>query len=628
MIRTKSKVRKPTKAERKHLFDAGLPEDYPSLNPRSQRQARLHSLTSWFDPDRPHVFCTDQLAFVRSTYLWCEYYMKSALVNKGVYYFDDPTCKYQMVHNAVTPAKEKGRPSKVVMSATRRLCKTQTFVIEIPTMVCCVRPFSTILISEFNDTRTMEEVTKIKTQVQDNEKIEEDFGGRGSLYKRDGKKWTEHHLIFTHLPGVEILAHSIGSAQRGRGPILGIWDDPETDKMTFNRDQRRDLFHNWFNVFVKMFHWGGFAWWIGTPIHRGSCLQQAQRGESEDEKEQISSHDSRFNGHHKFKYPILYKDKKDKWVSVQPERWAVETVMDELKTNRSSTMAELLCDPVSPGSKAFTYDPIRHGFMRTDDDLFVDLLTGETKPWREFMASLKVFGAADLADGESADACLGAIVIIGIDPFGIIFVLDVFAKQCRAEFLIEQSCIIGEQWGASHMFWEKAALLVVVNRNIERYADELRRHGKIPPQPIQIENAGQSKIARILSLRPLFTDKEIRYLQFESVEMPDGVVYTPAENSHRYYYQELVDETLDYTDEGISGPDDPFDALELVIRGSWGERGEIHKRTPQDDNIEQAIKFREAGFVFDERLLPPECRSRSEEDYEVLYEMEGVIPGV
>lgn len=599
---------------RKLLRKAHLPDDYPKASGRNQLRARMHVLTSWFDPKRPDVLVSNVDNLVAALFLWVEFYLKPAAINRGRYYYKDPTCKYDMVRNTMQPPKAPTEPTKAVMTATRRMGKTVTYVHQLMPMMSICRPFTSQLLSEINDVRTVEELGGVKEQIEENERIHSDFGADGVLFPRTsraGKKWSGHHLKFIHHPGSEIIAHSLNSSQRGRGPIFGCIDDPEDEDNSYNKDFRRWLADKILRVYVSMFGPGGVFLWVGTPIHKGSCLSMAMRGSSEADAEEETS-DKRFSDFYRLKYPLIYRDKKGEWVSHQPERYSIERFLHNMEINPIAVRAEVLCEPVTPGERVFARNAFRHGYMHCEGkdggEYFLDLLTGDRKPWHEFKEGLRIFGAGDLADGSETDDDAGALVAVGVDSRRIIYVLDAFVKKCPAEALIEMSAVFGVLHKCEVFGWEKVALQVVINRMIARYYEKLRKEGKLVPQPVSVENAGKNKIRRILMMAPLFGNYEIRFLNFDPVKDDKGEIHTPVKVERRASYEELLGQIDEYTSGGIRGPDDAIDTLEMAIRVAGDARGEISDEAAEGLTTESVLaKWRALGLTFDKSRVPREA---------------------
>lgn len=602
------------------LDRAGLPRDYPDLTPQSQREARLSSLTSWFKhsgngiPIRPHVLCDNPKAFVRAFYLWTEYYLKPASCNEGVYYFKDPENKYDMVRHVMSPALESGKPARSIVKATRRMGKTQTIAVDAMPMISIIRPYSLCLLSELNEERTGEELDKMREQIEENDRIHSDFGADGVLFpRRSGvKKWNSHRLDLLHYPKCAIMGHSLKSAQRGRGPIYGVVDDPEDEDLVQNVEWRRWLFDRLLNVYSRMFTFGGVLCWVGTPVDERSCLAIAYRGQVvDDEREDQTKRDHRLDGWRKGNFSIIQKTKDGKsWRALQPDRYSLEDFLKDLATDPISAMKEVLCEPATPGMRAFKRHHQYHGFMFARDSKgvqwYLDLNTGYRRPLREFLDEIRVFGAGDPADGQSADADPGALVFIGIDSRGVKHVLDCYNAICFVEKLIEMAYVLAEEWDCERLGWESAALQTIIIRIAERHVEKLRSEGKAPPVLDKIQNAKKDKVRRILAMTPLFSKEEIRFRRMESIVIKEtGEIYEPLEYSREPMYVELLAQIDEFTDQGLRRHDDLIDALEMALRLAFRQVAAVQEL--DEDPVEVGLaKWEKVGVHFQPEQIPRE----------------------
>lgn len=618
------------------LRRAHLPSDYAKLTPRDQRKARKAVLTSWFEVDKPHILCTNPENYVAAHFLWVEFYRKPEPINHGVYYFDDPLNKYDLVASMIAPARVPTEPSKGVIVATRRMGKTQTVVIEGMEMMAIVRPFTLCLLSELNDTRTGEEVQKIQSQIEDNNRIHSDFGAEGVLFPKSRTQgtWNKHHLKFLHYPGCAIMGHSLGAAQRGRGPIFGVIDDPEDEDNTFNMEFRKWFFSKLLHVYVNMFHFGGILRWIGTPVHEGSCLSLAMKGMVELEDDEKPIVDKRFTDWHRGKFPLIKKGEDGNFISMQPQRISVEAFHRKLEIDPISAQKEILCEPVTPGTRAFHFDPTRHGFVvckAEDGGTYVlDLYTGMETPWNNFLRDLLVLGAGDLADGQSAEADPGALVFVGVDPTGVIYVLDCWEGRVFVEKQVRKAYELAMPLDCTIFGWEKAALQVAINRVVaKREVAEMRERGMAAPIFREVENMRKNKVRRILTMTPLFGKNQIRFRVFDKIEGADGKVHTPAEYGREGSYRTLLAQTQEYTDEGIHGHDDLLDALEMAVRLSNHRRGEITEDLSGNQSDVVRGKWKKAGLDLGPQALPPDrWTEKMREEMEPAPQPDAVLGGV
>lgn len=592
------------------LSRSGLPANYRKLTLAGRLSARMKTLKGWYDPSRPDILCTDPDAFVRAHFLWCEWYYKPADVNRGVYHYEDPTCKYIMVRTTMSPPLGLESPAKTVLHAPRRVGKTITLIREQLPLMAITRPGSILLLSEVNAERTQEEVDGIKVQIENNDRIHQDFGGYGKLWPRrnhPSQRWKNTRLDFPCSHST-LLAHSINSSQRGRGPIYGVIDDPEDDETSYSRDWRRKFFEKLFKVYISMFHQGGKIVWIGTVIHGLSALCQALEGMSEtEESEDHVVRDKRFQDWQKLRFRFIEENEKGERYSIQPQRLSVGGFDHRMEIDPATAMAELQGMPVSPGSVAFHFDELGpHGFMHCcgedrGEDYFLDLKTGETKPWVEFVDSLRIFHAGDPGDGVGPDSDPGAIITLGISPDAIRFVLDAVVRVCFAEELVEEAMNLYLLWGGERMAWEKNANQVYFIRLAERHRERLEKKGRSLPIQEGVENQGKRKISRVLSMRPLFGSEMIRVLHTGEFTDRTGKTHISVTHPHSGYLNVLKSQIREYTDEGIRGHDDAVDALEMVIRISHHVKP-VEEAPELDTTKAQLKKWEEVGLPMEERL--------------------------
>jgi len=597
------------KTQKEFLTRAGLPKNYRNLTITGKFDARMKTLKGWYNPSRPDVLCTDPEAFVRAHFLWCEWYYKPATVNSAVYYYDDPSCKYEIVRTTMSPSMGVESPAKTILHAPRRVGKTLTIIIEELPLIAITRPGSVLLLSEVNSERTQEEVDKIKIQIENNDRIHRDFGGYGKLWpKRNhpSQRWKNTRLDFP-VSGSSLLAHSINSSQRGRGPIFGVIDDPEDDETTYSRDWRRKFFEKLFKVYVRMFHQGGKIVWIGTVIHGLSALSQALEGMSEtEESDEHVIRDKRFQDWHKLRFKLIETNKEGERYSIQPQRMSVMGFDHLMEVDPATAMAELQGLPVSPGSVAFHFDESgKHGFMHCvdeDREYMLDLKTGEEVEWKKFVDSLRIFHAGDVGDGVSADSDPGAIITMGVSPVGVRFVLDAVVRVCFAEILVEEAMNLFLLWGGERMAWERAANQVYVIRLAERHRERLNKEGRNLPVQEGVDNQKKRKVSRVLTMRPLFGSEMIR-VQHTAEKFTDrtGKTHTSVTHPHAGYLNVLKSQVREYTDEGIRGHDDAVDALEMVTRISHHVKP-VEEAPELDPTVAQLKRWDEAGMPMEERL--------------------------
>ncbi len=607
-----------------NLDGMGLPRDYPALNALNQKRARFVSLRSWFHPDpaRAHILVTDVEKFIKAHRLWVTFYLKPDPWNASVYHFNDPDHKYDMVRAAMAPPVAGNKVAKCVIVAPRGSTKTITIIQEMCTMiaVCRTTPVE-ILMSQLTDDRTKEEMHKIKMQIEKNETIHRDFGGPGVLWpvKRiGGEKWKEAELDFMHNRSV-IMGYSIASAQRGRRPTLGIIDDPEEDETSKNQEWRKKHLRWLFHTYVPMFKPGGRIVWIGTIIHDFACLQMALRGIKDAGKgeEDETARDKRFDTWNKKRFSLIENYGTENERSIFPDLYTVEEFHQLIiDIGLAGAMAEMQGTPVAEGAFVFELHENHHFWMRCygdDGDYFLDCLTGETMPWKEFLKTLYIVGAVDPADSVQAHADPGAIAILGCNSRGVIYVLDMWVRRGHADQLVLQAYDMCMALKAERIGWEKEGFQTFLFRYARRHEDELRRQGLAPPISKALENQRKSKERRIIAaLRPVIVDKEIRFRRFrEFVDFSDKR-HVASPDPHQKYHRILQEQVDGYTDEGGMGHDDAVDSVHMGIVLLGRHRGKKVENRVDDPKGEEWQRWEDAGVPVERKDIPHDWWSKKQ----------------
>ncbi len=604
------------------LAEVGLPENYPDLSATKQRKARLKVLTSWFDTSRPQVLCTDTEAYIRAHKLWCDFYMKPADINSHVYFLPDPEHKYDMLRLAMAPPIQPNEPAKAAIHAPRGTCKTITMVRESVSLMAVCRPNTCIVVSEFNSVRTGEEIQAIRQQIVHNERIHHDFGGSGVIYPKSrlyGDKWNESQLDFIHNRSV-IRGVSVGSAHRGRHPHYWIIDDPQNEEDSHRSEARKDFFRWLFRSGLPMLKAGNRLTWIDTLRSGVSCiafvLGESSTPQDEDEEQVgLESHQN-FEDWRKKRFKYIYETEDGEKKSLWPEDLSVDGWEDKVRSiGFAAAMAEYQGEAVAEGGFAFSRDPICHGYMHCiehegrakQNEYMLDLRSGVRQEWTAFVESLAVFAAVDIADSVAITSDPAACVFIGIDPGGVVYVLDAWIRRVMAHVLVEKVFILSDIWGCQRIGWEKAALQTVVFRMAQRLQRARRESGGSSPNQEGLENikSNQKKERRIIgTLTPVLGHHEIRFLHLREFTDTKGIVHRPIKCVHRQHHLELMNQIDQFTDEGASGHDDAIDALEMVLRMAGKKRGRLVEEAG-DPNDREFVKWSEAGYEIPRNCIPP-----------------------
>lgn len=604
----------------------GLPLDYATLEPDAQREARLEVLRSWYDGDKPQELCSDPDAFVQAARLFCDYYLKPADCNGHVYYYDDPLHKYEMMRMCALPPKSATEPSKVALHAPRFSGKTQTICRDMTTMITVCRPNTIVLIVEINGDRTGEEIEWVNTQIKTNTRIHEDFGEAGELFpegRKSNKKWNTKRLQFIN--GSELKGFAFGTGQRGRHPHLLIFDDVEDEELIAQQGWLAKFNKQIFRKYMGMLSIGGHMLLMGTTQAGDSGLQNALKG-MDDGEDDYASRDDRYDDWHKYRFAQVTTLDDGSRVSVWKDRMSVEAFdAAMLARGADAVLGEYQGTPTTGTEFVFSVSDIHHGYMQCtregDSEVFMlDLHTGEAVPWLEWLETLALFGAVDIADAIARENDDSAICILGIDPAQTVFVLDMDVRKRRIEKLIEDALGLGGAWGVPKLAFEEAALQSFVVRTAARIAAEMRDRGQDAPMVRPIHNKAQQKTALCLDvLTPLVRGHSIRFKRFMEVACSrDNRMYKAIACDTAKWHNILWKQVRNFTDEGAHGRDDAIDALQMGVRFSGRTRGT--KLVPVHPSTYALAAFEKAGVTVEKYNLPTrtwtaEMHAEAQEEY-------------
>lgn len=597
-----------------HLKACGLPPDYDELSAKARRQARMRTLHGWYNPQEAHVLVGDVNKLVSAVYLWVEEYLKPAERNQGIYYHRDPYHKYEMVRAAFGPPKVATEPTKTLITAPRGSTKSRTFIGQVVPMMVCCRPNTEVLITEINEDRTIEEMSKIQMEFEENELIHADFGGKGSLFPKSGKsggayKWAASRLDFIHHPGCSILGYSWASAQRGRHPKLWIIDDPEDPAKPMTVEERRKFWIMLFRRGMGMFQRGNAILWISTLILGGCCDKAMSRIAVTDPELQTEIVDIRFDDWYLLNFDLLRENKDTgKIESIFPDHISAQGYEEKEKAiGKRDAMAEYRGIATAAGECVLHRERDDHHYMHCARDLpgggreeyMYDLVTGESIPWAKFLRGLYIGQATDIASSTDRDADYGCTVAVGVNnsKFPVFYVLDCYMDHVLSEKLVFEAFVMAGLWKSEVAGFENVAMQNVVVRYAKQFAAKLEAKGVIVPRLVPINNYQQQKVPRILAtLRILYSNRRIRFPWLSPVIGQDGTRHVPVRHASTKYLNLLYSQLDLFTDQGASGNDDGPDALQMALRLLQNNRG--FEVVDEDANGQEIRAWQEGGIEF------------------------------
>ncbi len=396
--------------------------------------------------------------------------------------------------------------------------------------------------------------TQAKDQVDN---IRQELEGNALLRWVYGDLSTDWHWTsgaFTTSNDVRVLAR--GSNMKVRGLKYKHWrpdyvsiDDLENDEAVMKQERREKLM-NWFKraVLPAMSPDGKVAL-VGTVLHDDSLLNNALKGEKG------------FGGWRRNKFAALNLDEAGREYSLWPSRFPVDT----LKRMRDDPTYERYLGPIA-FSQEMQNEAVdetsrvikREWIFGSDERPLTYSLTAkeaawaashppDSKSWVE--TELKqIILAIDPAISEKTTADYFALVVIGVDAQGEIWVLDVFRDRIgEIDRQIDISIDYALRWKPDRMKVESVAYQAGLARAIRRRAAERGTH--LP----------------VFEVKP---DKDkFRRAVIHSANFAGGLVHLRTDHP---LFEALVKEILDFP---VGEHDDMFDgymhaAEDLVKRPS------------------------------------------------------------
>jgi len=268
-----------------------------------------------------------------------------------------------------------------------------------------------------------------------------------------------------------------GLKWRGKRPDLIVGDDLENDEIVMN-PERREKFRRWLmNALIPC---GSDTCWIrivGTILHLDSALQRLIEDETW-EHLFYRAHDSDYTN-------ILW-----------PEQYSKE----RLTAIRAGYMAQN--DPEGY-SQEYLNQPVAVENAFFNKDYFLDF---ERDGNKALLPNLEYFAAADFAISEKEKADYTAILVVGVSPEGIAYVVDARRGRWDAEAIISELIAVQKMWKPNVFTFETAKIDKAIGPFLER---EMRRQ-RIYMNIVKMTPT-QSKTMRARSIQAMHKSGSIRY---------------------------------------------------------------------------------------------------------------------
>ena len=462
------------------------------------------------------------------------------------------TCEFSPLHKDIFKSAEemilrrKRRKNYYVRAAPRGHGKSQCLSFVLPLWTICYAYKKNILIISDTLDQARGFIQAIKTELEENELIKQDFGNLVSE-----EKWAQDKIVTAN----KIQIYGRGAGQKLRGnkygsirPDLVIIDDLENDEAVETEAQRKKLF-NWFmKALLPVGSPTTDYIYIGTVLHYESLLEKLLTDPT------FSMWDrKRYRAVTKFPDSPLW-DEWEKIMSDENNPNAGEEAYNFYEKNREEMLKGAITLWPESGRNYF-YDMMvlkysdSSSFQSEYQNEPIDPSNAEFLPeWFDYYYELpeivEVYGACDPSLGK-AKSDRAAIIWAGKDANGYLYIMDVTMGRFHPDNLIE--LIIA---GAMKYSSKLVSVVIETVQFQAMFKDEVAKRGLNAGIQIPISEFN-SKVEKQLRLRGLIPRIKNKYIKFRKDQ------------------QVLVNEFLRFP----KASDDGMDAVNMICSEAFPESG-------------------------------------------------------
>lgn len=386
---------------------------------------------------------------------------------------------------------------------------------------------------------------KIKTELENNERIRNDFGSLLQWGEKESKRWTQDHIVLQQngLVYSQMRARGRGCQVRGLRPTRVICDDLEDEEMVRSEEQRK--FHKeWFlGALLNTLKTDQQLVVIGTVLHPLSLLAEIIEKRDQFEKWETRKYKALENG-------------KSLWSARFP---VVDLLKRKSEIGTYAFEAEYQNNPISSDTCLWKPEWVKKY---------------ETKPKIE-----KVFAALDPATSTKESSDYSAIVVMGVGEDNNIY--ELFSTRGH--------------WGT----WELIDKIIEVNKNYKpiRFGIEEGALTNII-RPVLIKKTETDKTLRIpleaISLgRYTGTERKIKQAT-DKYSRALSVIHYWEQGAVYLKNQDLIDEIATFP---TGSHDDFVDACVYCVKM-------IMKYSPISVMVKREVREGEKGFTIVNDQMP------------------------
>lgn len=378
---------------------------------------------------------------------------------------------------------------KVVIAAPRGHAKSTAITHAYILSMMLFREANFCLLVSDTEGQASEFLTDIKAELLENEALRKTFGVKRIL------KDTETNFICQMGDGHKFRVVAKGSEQKVRGlkwrnmrPDLIVGDDLENDEIVMN-PLRREKFRRWLmNALIPCGSDTCRVRIVGTVLHLDAMLQRLL--------EDRTWKSLRYEAHnHDFSH-ILW-----------PEQYPKERLLEirrgyEAQGDSEGYSQEYLNRPVAIENAFFNKDYF-YDFEREGKTVWIRE-NGQMKSPQ--LPNLEFFAAADFAISEKEKADSTVIVVAGMSPEGVLYVVDVKKGRWDSERIIEELISTQKHWNPNIFTFETEKIDKAIGPFLERAMQQQKVYLNIVKM-----TPGASKIMRAASIQGMHKSGSVRY---------------------------------------------------------------------------------------------------------------------
>ena len=368
---------------------------------------------------------------------------------------------------------------KVAIAAPRRHAKSTaiTYAYVICMMLFKERSFC-LLVSD-TESQAVEFLGSIKAALTGNEALRKEFGIKQLL------KETETDIVCLMNDGHKFRILAKGSEQKVRGikwlnqrPDLIVGDDLENDDIVLN-PERREKFRKWFmNALMPCGSDTCLIRIVGTILHLDSMLNRRMEDPTWAK--------------------LFYAAESDGFKNVL---WKEKFSGEKLKDIYQGYLAD-----GNPEGYAQEYrnQPVAIENAFFNPDYFYDFERDDDGNWIE--PNLEYFAAADFAISEKEKADFTVIIVGGMSPEGLLYIVNVNQFKGDSKMIIDELIATQRHWKPNTFTFETAKIDKAIGPFLEQ--EQLKQRVYLN---IHKETPSQSKTMRARSIQAMHKAGAIRY---------------------------------------------------------------------------------------------------------------------